>query len=106
MIFVVHKLAKFSSNDGKVHFKGLVHLLRCIKDNKTLVLNYYDDMKDAPLSYLSRKAIINTVNQLMVFYDYSQKDCPKTGRIIGAYIIFDQCEPIDNGTHVIGPVYQ
>ena len=26
--FAVHKLAKFSSNPGKVHFEGLVHLLR------------------------------------------------------------------------------
>ena len=27
-IFAVHKLAKFSSNPGKVHFEGLLHLLR------------------------------------------------------------------------------
>ena len=26
--FSVHKLAKFSANPGKVHFEGLVHLLR------------------------------------------------------------------------------
>ena len=26
--FAVHKLAKFSANPGKVHFEGLVHLLR------------------------------------------------------------------------------
>ena len=26
--FAVHKLEKFSSNPGKVHFEGLVHLLR------------------------------------------------------------------------------
>ena len=36
--FAVHKLAKFSANTGKVHFEGLIHLLRYIKDNKTLVL--------------------------------------------------------------------
>ena len=29
--FAVHKLAKFSSNPGKVHFEDLVHLLRYIK---------------------------------------------------------------------------
>ena len=28
LIYVVQKLAKFSSNLGKVHFEGLVHLLR------------------------------------------------------------------------------
>ena len=26
--FVIHKLAKFSANPGKVHFEGLIHLLR------------------------------------------------------------------------------
>ena len=36
--FAVHKLAKFSANPGKVHFEGLVHLLRYIRDNKTLGL--------------------------------------------------------------------
>ena len=38
--FTVHNLAKLSVNPGKVHFEGLVHLLRYIRDNKTLVLNY------------------------------------------------------------------
>ena len=36
--FAVHKLAKFSANNLKVHFEGLVHLLRYIRDNKTLGL--------------------------------------------------------------------
>ena len=43
--FAVHKLAKFSSNHGKVHFEGLVHLLRYIRDNKTLGLKYYANTK-------------------------------------------------------------
>ena len=30
--FAVHKLAKFSANPGKLHFEGLVHLLRYIRD--------------------------------------------------------------------------
>ena len=61
-------------------------------------------MKDAPLSDLLRQANINTKNQLMDFYDSSQKYCPDTGRIIGAYIIFYQGGPIDHGTHVPVPV--
>ena len=28
LIFAFHKLAKFSENPGKVHFEGLVYLLR------------------------------------------------------------------------------
>ena len=47
--FAVHKLAKFSANPGKVHFQGLIHLLRYIRDNKTLGLKYYADLNDAPL---------------------------------------------------------
>ena len=46
--FALHKLAKFSANPGKVHFEGLVHLLRYIRDNNTLGLKYYADMNDAP----------------------------------------------------------
>ena len=56
--FAVHKLAKFSSNPGKVHFEGLVHLLRYIRDNKNLGLNYYADIKYTPLSGMLRQAII------------------------------------------------
>ena len=47
-----------------------------------------------------------TDNQLMVFSDFSWQDCPDTGRSKGAYIIFDQCGPIEHGTHVPGPVDQ
>ena len=39
--FSVHRLAKFLANPGKVHFEGLIHLLRYIRDNKNLGLKYY-----------------------------------------------------------------
>ena len=45
--FAMHKLERFSSNPGKVHFEGLVHILRYIKENKILILKYYADMNDA-----------------------------------------------------------
>ena len=102
--FSVHKLANFSSNPGKVNFEGLVHLLRYIRHNKTLGLKYYDDVKDAPLSDLLRQYNIKTKNQLMAFSDFIWKDCPFTGRIIWAYIIFYQGRPIYHGTPVPGPV--
>ena len=50
--FAVHNLEKFSVNSDRVHFEGLVHLLRYIRYNKTLVLNYYTNINDAPLSDL------------------------------------------------------
>ena len=63
--FAVHKLEKFSLNPGKVHFEVLVHLLRYIRENMTLGLNYYADIKDAPLYELLRQANINTDNQFI-----------------------------------------
>ena len=106
MVFSVHKLTKFSSNPSEVHFEGLVHLLRYIRDNNNLGLNYYADMKDAPLYDLLRKANIKTENQLTAFSESSCKYCPDTVRSTGAYIIFYQGGPIEHGTHVLGPVAQ
>ena len=104
--FSVHKLAKFSANPGKVNFEGLIHLLRYIRDNKTLGLKYYEDLNDAPVTDILRQANIKTKNHLMDFSDSSWQDCPETGRSTGAYIIFYQGGPIDHGTHVPGPVAQ
>ena len=69
--FAVHKLSKFSSNPGKLHYEGLVHLLRYIRYIKTPGLKYYADMKYAPLSDLYRQDNIYTENQFMTFYDSS-----------------------------------
>ena len=69
--FAVHKLAKFSANPGKVNFEGLIHLLRYIRDNKTLGLKYYADLNDAPVTDILRKANIKTNNSLMAFSDSS-----------------------------------
>ena len=104
--FSVHKLAKFSSNTGKLHFEGLIHLLRYIRDNKTLGLKNYADLNDAPVTDILRQAKIKIKNHLMALYDSSWKDFPDTGRSTGAYIIFYQGGPIYHGTHVPGPVAQ
>ena len=58
--FAVHKLEKVSANLGKVQFEGLIHLLRYIRNNKTLVLKYYTDLNDAPVTDLLRQANIKT----------------------------------------------
>ena len=102
--FAVHKLAFFSSNPGKVHFEGLVHLLRYIRYNKTLGLKYYADFKDAPLSYLLRQPSIKNENQLMAFSYYSWHYCANTDRSTGSYIIFYQVGPNYHSTHVPRPV--
>ena len=51
-------------------------------------MKYHSDIKDAPLSDLSRQANIKTENKLMVFYDSSWQYFPDPGRSTGAYIIF------------------
>ena len=104
--FAVHKLAKFSENPGKLHFEYLVHLLRCIRLNKTLGLKYYANINDAPVSDQLIQASIKTEDHFMSFSDSSRKNCPDTGRSTGAYIIFYQDGPIDHVTHVSGPVSQ
>ena len=68
-MFCITQVGKFSSNPGNVHFEGLVHLLRYIRDNKNLGLKYYTEIEYAPLSDILRQARINTDNQFMMFYD-------------------------------------
>ena len=78
--FAVHKLAKFSANPGKVHFEGLIHLLRYKRYNNNLVLNYYADINDELVTDLLRQASIKTENHLMSVSDYSWQDYPYTVR--------------------------
>ena len=68
-------------------------------------LKYYANINDAPVSDLLIKASIKTENRFMDFSDSSWQDCPDTGRITGAYIIFYQGGPIYHG-NVSGPVAQ
>ena len=62
-------------------------MLRYIRDNKTLGLNYYADLYDAPVTYLFSQANIKTKNHLMDFSNSSWQDFTDTGRSTGAYII-------------------
>ena len=75
-------------------------------ENKTLVLNYYVNINDEPVSDLLRQASIKTENQLMAFSDSSWQYFQGTGRSKGEYIILYQGSPIDHVTHVKVPVAQ
>ena len=57
-------------------------------ENKTLVLEYYADIKDAPLYELFRQADIKTQNKLIVLSYYSWQDFLETGISTVSYIIF------------------
>ena len=104
--FAVHNLETFSENSGKVHFEGLIHLLRDIRDNNTLSLKYYADLIDALVTDLLRQDNIKIKNHLLDFSDSSWQDFPDTGIITGEYNIFHQGGPIDHSTHVPKPVAQ
>ena len=69
--FCSTQVSKVSSSHGKVHFEGLINLLRYIRDNKTLDLKYYADLNDAPVTDLLRQANNKTKNHLMDFSDSS-----------------------------------
>ena len=69
--FLVHKLARFSSNPGKLYFESLVHILRYIREKNNFGLNHYSYMNDAPVSVLLRQASIKTENQFMGFSNSS-----------------------------------
>ena len=56
--FAAHKLAEFLSNPGKLKFKILAHILRYIRDNNNLGLNYYADMNYALIFDLLSQASI------------------------------------------------
>ena len=84
----------------------MVHILRYIRENKTLGLKYYVDMNDAPVTELLIQASIKNENHLMTFSDYSWQDYLDTGRSTGECIIFYPVGTIDHGTHDPGPVAQ
>ena len=102
----MHKLGKFSSDPGRVNFKLLLHLLRFIRNNKTLGLKYYADINDAPVSDPLRQASIKTENQLIDLSGSGSQDFPGTDRSTVTYIILFQDGKIDYGTHIAGTVSQ
>ena len=104
--FAVHKLEKFLENPGKVHFEVLIHILRYIRDNKTLGLKYYAYLNDATVTDLLRQSSLKTENHFLDFFYSSWQDFPDNEISTGAYIIFDQGGSINHVTHVPGPVSQ
>ena len=57
-------------------------ILRYIRDNNTLGLNYDYDINDAPVYYMLIQSSIKTENQLMDFSDSSWQYCTDTGTLV------------------------
>ena len=84
-------MEKFSSNNGKVHFEGLVHLLIFIRVNKNLGLKYFAKIEDSNLSELLRQTSIDTENQLMVFSDSSRQLSRYWKKYRRIYCVLSRC---------------
>ena len=82
----------------------MVHLLIYSRDNKNLVLRYYDKIEDAPIYDLLRQDIINTDKKWMVLSESRWQDYQDTSRSTGSYTVFYQGGKNDHFTHVPGPV--
>ena len=78
--------------------------MRYIRDNNTFGFRYYAKTEYAHLSEPLRQSGINTDNQFMMLYDSIWQDCPDTGIITGAYILFYQGGPVDHCTHLPVPL--
>ena len=73
---------------------------------RNLGLRYYAKIEDAPINGLLRQYIINTDNQLMVFYGSIWNGCTDIDRSTGVYIVLYQGGLINNCTHVPGSADQ
>ena len=105
-MFCSTQVVKVFINSGKVHFEGLVKLLRYIRYNNNMGLIYYAKIQDSTLSNLLIQSIINTENQFMVFSDYRHQGCTDTGISTGSYIVFYKGGTIDHFIHVTYPISQ
>ena len=90
----------------RLHHEVLLQLLIYIRNNNNLILKYYSNIEDAPLSDLLRQAGINYDNQLMLFSVSKWQDFPDTGRSIVSYFVFYQGGQINRCTCVTGTIKQ
>ena len=84
------------------HIPGIIHLLRCIRDNNNLRLIYYSMIEYATLFDLLRQSVIKTYRKFIVLTYFIWLANPDTGRSKGEHILIYQGGPIDHYTHVTG----
>ena len=103
--YAVNKLAKYSSNPGIKHYRGLLHLIGYIKAHPSKGIQFYKDIKQSPVyKLLHDNGIYISNNTIVAFTDSSWNDCIDTGRSTGGYNILIQGGPVDYGSHLPIPV--
>jgi Reverse transcriptase (RNA-dependent DNA polymerase) len=103
--FAIQKLAKFMNLLGRVHFKGLQHLLHHVRCYHLCGLKFYSDVMNAPIAkLLLGQGIDPTKSPFFAFADSSWGDCPDTSRSTGGYHIILQGGITDSATTFPTPV--
>ena len=102
--FAVTKLAKFMRVLRQEHFRALIHLLQCLRDNSNFGITFYRNVEDSLVYYLLRQAGETNVKTLFGMHDSSWQDCPDTEQSTGSYILFSQGGAVDYSTFVLSPV--
>ena len=97
--YAVNKLAKYSSNPGIKHYRGLLHLIGYVKAHPAKGIQFYRYIKDSPTFKLLQENDIHiSENSVVVFTDSSWNDCVDTGRSTGGYNILIKGGPVDYGS--------
>jgi hypothetical protein len=90
---------------GRVHFKGLRHLLQHIRCHHLCGLKYFSDVMDSPVAkLLFGQGIDPTTLPFFAFADSSWGDCPDTSRSTGGYHIILQGGIVDSATTFPTPI--
>ncbi len=94
--YAVVKFAKYTRHPGVVQMDALLHLLRYLRDNMHLGLQFYSDITMSPITRLLLNNGISLDNPLCTFIDLSWNDDIDTGRSSGCIMIFymEGCEDI------------
>jgi hypothetical protein len=104
IIYTVNKLAKFTHRPGKVHFAGLLHLLRYLRDNSSYGVRFYSNLSEAPIYQMLLSQNIEEKHTLFSFTDSSRNDDPDHGRSTGCFIITCMGGIVDHSSNMPDPV--
>ena len=103
--YAVNKLAKYSSNPGIKHYRGLLHLIGYIKAHPAKGIQFFRYIEDSPVYKMLKENNIHiSENSVVIFTDSSWNDCVDTGRSTGGYNIMVKGGPVDYGSHLPIPV--
>jgi hypothetical protein len=89
---------------GKMHYEGLIHLLRYLRDNNNYGVRFFSDYLTSPLFKHLTSHNMPTDQHLVVMSDSSWNDDVDSGRSTGCFLIFYMGKVIDHSSNMPGPV--